>query len=81
MNVTVINAATREILRELTIDLCRGCQPTGTKNSPNPQNLGSDYSDVVRHHIVGLTGFEPVNACLRIVESVGYRIVPETLET
>jgi hypothetical protein len=64
LDVTIINATTGENLRELTIDLTRDYQPPANhpapqRNSPNPRSVGSGYSDVLRHHNVGLTGFEP----------------------
>ena len=34
-NVTLINAATRELLRELTIDTSRDYQPTGRPKGPH----------------------------------------------
>ena len=61
LDVRVVNAATGELLRELTIDPRRDYQPTGRppgptkKNSPDPRYVGSGYSDVLRHHTVGLT--------------------------
>ncbi len=33
-------------------------QPAHDKR-PNPQSVGSGVCDVLRHHNVGLTGFEP----------------------
>ena len=58
LHIRIINAATGEILRDLTIDPARDYQPTGRpdprnprpKKSPNP-NAGSGYSDVLRHHM------------------------------
>jgi hypothetical protein len=57
LNVRVVNATTGELLRELTIDTTRDYQPRNTKiRTPSE---GSDLSYLLRHHMVGLTGFEP----------------------
>ncbi|WP_424464393.1 hypothetical protein [Pseudoclavibacter helvolus] len=37
LDVTVINATTGEVLRELTIDLSRDYQPTGNPKGPTPK--------------------------------------------
>ena len=44
LNVTVINATTGELLRELTIDTDRDYQPLGTKKPPNPKVQGFPMS-------------------------------------
>jgi len=55
MNIRIVNAATGQLLRELTLN------PTATTNPPaahpdpqkhrsNPQLAGSTYADVLRHH-------------------------------
>ena len=58
LEVRVINAATGELLRELTIDLTRDYQPLRRPPGPtperpraNPHPEGSPYADVLRHHI------------------------------
>ena len=53
-DVTIINTHTGQIIRELTIDPTRDYQ-----RNLNLQNEGSGHANVLRHHIVGLTGFEP----------------------
>lgn len=44
LNVTIINAATGELLRELTIDTNRDYQPLKTKKPPNPKVQGFPMS-------------------------------------
>ena len=55
-----VNAA-REILFEMNLELTRETsrdyQPQNEKS--NTQTEGSGVSNVLRHHMVGLTGFEP----------------------
>ena len=58
-DVTIINTQTGQIIRELTIDPTRDYQPIGQRKNLNLQNGGSGHTNVLRHHIVGLTGFEP----------------------
>ena len=58
-DVTIINTQTGQIIRELTIDPTRDYQPIGQRKNLNLQNGGSGHANVLRHHIVGLTGFEP----------------------
>ncbi|MBC7631302.1 integrase core domain-containing protein [Aeromicrobium sp.] len=58
LHVRVINAITGELLRELTIDPDKDYQPR-TQETPEPASAGSKVSSVLRHHEVGLTGFEP----------------------
>jgi hypothetical protein len=60
LHVRVINAATGELLRELTIDPARNYQPTG--RPPGPKRGHRDLMrvhgvlDVLRHHRVELRG-------------------------
>jgi hypothetical protein len=60
LHVRVINAATGELLRELTIDPARNYQPTG--RPPGPKRGHRDLMrvhgvlDVLRHHRVELSG-------------------------
>ncbi|WP_182355167.1 hypothetical protein [Flaviflexus huanghaiensis] len=51
LDVTIINATTGEILRELNIDPPTTTSHNKNKNRVNPQIVGSPYSDVLRHHI------------------------------
>jgi hypothetical protein len=58
-----LDAATGEVLRDFTLDPTRDYQPTGAQRSQtekalNPKQVQS-YFDVLQHHTVGLTGFEP----------------------
>lgn len=57
LEIRIINAATEELLRELTLNPERDHQPK-TK-PPNPHNEGSGVSDVLRHHMAETEGFEP----------------------
>ena len=72
LHIRVINAATGELLRHLTLDPTRDYQPTGRppgpppattpqSKTPNPMWVRGD-SDVLRHHKVGPVGFEPTLA-------------------
>ena len=69
LDIRVIDAATGELLRHLTLDPTalprhRHARPGPTprkRNKPNPP--GSAVRDVLRHHMVGLTGFEPATPC------------------
>jgi hypothetical protein len=61
LRVRIINAATGELVRELSIDTRQDYQPTGVPkgptrktNNPNLREEGSGYSDVLRHHINAL---------------------------
>ena len=62
LNVRIINAATGELIRELTIDPTRDYQPRGghpgRPKSPEPQTQVQSYSYVLTHHMFGLRGFE-----------------------
>ncbi|HEY4632053.1 MAG TPA: hypothetical protein VIG96_12150, partial [Blastococcus sp.] len=64
--IRVIHAATGELLRDLVLDPARTTSPPAAHPAqpahdkrPNPQSVGSGVRDVLRHHTVGLTGFEP----------------------
>ncbi|MGH3631740.1 MAG: integrase core domain-containing protein [Sciscionella sp.] len=72
LHVTVVNAATGEILRDLTIDPRRDYQPTSRppgppkkRHSPNLHIAGPGYSDVPRHHNAPPAGLEPAACSLR----------------
>jgi hypothetical protein len=60
LHIRIINAATGELLRELTLDY----QPTGpatrpkTKTTPNPMRVRGHF-DVLRHHRARSEGLEP----------------------
>ncbi|WP_181026950.1 hypothetical protein [Pseudoclavibacter sp. RFBB5] len=63
--MTVINATTGEVLRELTTELSEDYQPTGNSGGPTrktkwlePATAGSSHFGVLRHLTVGLTRFE-----------------------
>jgi len=59
-DIRVINEHTGELLRELVLDPARDYQPRNpprTAQKPNP--WVRPYADVLRHHTVGTTGFEP----------------------
>ncbi len=61
-HITVINAATGEVLRDFTLDPTRAASNTETHpktRSRCKRCLGTPVNDVPRHHMVGLTGFEP----------------------
>ncbi len=65
LDIRIIDAATGELLRELTLDTTKRYQPTGRPpgpppktRTPEPANAGSGYSDVLRH-TVPRVGFEP----------------------
>lgn len=62
LDVQIINAATGDILRELTINLADVCQPRGARprhgNGSNPHFVGSSHSDVVRPHSAVAVGLE-----------------------
>jgi hypothetical protein len=54
LNITKVNAATGELLRQLTLDPTRDYQPTGAPKDPKrkssePKQVRK-YSDVLRHH-------------------------------
>ena len=74
LHIRVVNAITGELLRELVLDPSRDYQPTGApkgptkRQQPNPVE-GSAVADVLRHHIVGVTGFEPATSSSRTVEA------------
>jgi hypothetical protein len=65
LHVKIINAATGEPLRELTLDPTKGLpahrrpQRPQTEKDPNLMQVRT-YSDVLRHHSVPPAGFEPV---------------------
>ena len=63
LDIRVVNAATGELLRDLTLDPTRDYQPTGTPPGPQNEdtgpNEGSTVPDVLRHHMERATGFEP----------------------
>ena len=65
LDVRVVDAATGELLRDLTIDptprLPTHRTTTGPdqKDSRTYESAGPAVADVLRHHTVGLTGFEP----------------------
>ena len=66
-HVTIINAATGEILRALTRPPARTTNPPDAhqaqqKNRPNLQDAGPARSDVLRHHTVRSAGFEPATS-------------------
>jgi hypothetical protein len=65
-HIRIIHAATGELLRELILDPTKDYQPTGRPPGPAPEGSSPDrrivdpgHADVLRHHTVGLTGFEP----------------------
>ncbi len=79
LDVRIINATTSELLRELTIDLNRDYQPQNRKiRTPNE---GSDLSDLLRDHMVGLTGFEPAASSSRTKRATKLRHSPKPMET
>ncbi len=66
LNIRIINAATAELIRELTLDPTRDGLPT-PRRPTRPQKektrtliVGSGYSNVVTHHRVRPKGFEPL---------------------
>ena len=67
LDIRIIDAATGELLRELVLDPTRDYQPTGRPPGPTPKMTDARthdswvraVRDVLRHHTVGLTGFEP----------------------
>jgi hypothetical protein len=63
LDIRIINAATGELLRELTLDPSKRHQATGRTRwktaRPNPRLWGSAVRDVLRHHTVAGAGFEP----------------------
>ncbi|UJH71125.1 IS481 family transposase [Ornithinimicrobium sp. INDO-MA30-4] len=60
LNITIINTITGEILRELTLDPTKNYQPKPPpKTTTDLRFRRSVVADVLRHHTVGLTGFEP----------------------
>ena len=66
LHIRVVNAITGELLRELTLNPTprlpahRSTQRTDPKiTTPGPAVAGPGVADVLRHHTVGLTGFEP----------------------
>ena len=44
---------------------------------PNPQSVGSGLSDVLRHHMVGVTGFEPAASSSRTTRATKLRHSPK----
>ena len=71
LDIRVVNATTGELLRELILDPNRDYQPTGAPKGPTrtpemttaePAIAGPAVADVLRHHTVGLTGFEPATS-------------------
>ena len=64
LHVTIVDATTSEVLRDLIIDPRKDHQPTRRppgppRNKPNLQIAGPAHSDVLRHHKVRPAGFEP----------------------
>ena len=61
LHIRVIGAVTGEPLRALVSTTGRPPGPAQPANDkrPNPRIVGSGVLDVLRHHSVGLTGFEP----------------------
>ena len=72
LHVRIIDAATGELLRELTLDPARNYQPTGRPPGPTqPPNANTPtltwvrgVLDVLRDHMARLAGFEPATGCL-----------------
>ena len=58
-DIRIINATTGELLRTLTLDPRRDCQPISTPKPRNPDPEGPGVRDVSRHHMVAGAGFEP----------------------
>ena len=61
LHIRIIDAATGELLRELTLDLARDYQPTGQPPGPQKENdpepdEGSRCPDVLRHRMSGGCG-------------------------
>ena len=75
LDVRIINAVTGELLRELTIDPNRDYQPRNNER-PEPTSVGPGLSDVLRHHMVGLTGFEPAASSSRTTRATKLRHSP-----
>ena len=72
LHIRIVNAATGELLRELTIDPTRNYQPLGRPPGPKPENqkAGPQFGvrpvrDLLRDHMVELRGFEPLTFSLR----------------
>jgi len=70
LHVRVINAATGELLRVLTLNPSRDYQPTGRPprpppgtprkaRTPNPDHGFGVIPDVLRHHMARSEGLEP----------------------
>ena len=79
LHIRVINAATGELLRDLTLDPTRDYQPTGrppghNQKHPGP-NEGSGVLDLLRDQRVELRvelrGFEPLTPSMRTQCSTG----------
>jgi hypothetical protein len=63
-DVRIIDAATGELIRHLTIDPTRDYQPRGApcgahEKSSEPPTRVQSYSDVLQHHTEPMTGIEP----------------------
>ena len=86
LNITIIDAATGELIRQLTLDPTRDYQPTGApkgpkrKKAPNLMQVQS-YSDVWRHHRVGVAGFEPTTSSSRTKRATKLRHTPREATT
>ena len=70
LDIRIINAATGQHIRQLTLDPTRDFQPrqapTGRpKNEAQPSTRVPTYSDVLRHHRVEPRGFEPLTPALQ----------------
>jgi hypothetical protein len=60
LHIRIINAATGELLRQLTLDPTRDYQPTRRPQRPQTEKVRNltqvrNYSDVLRHHMVAGT--------------------------
>lgn len=76
-DITIINTTTGQIIRELILNPDKDYQPINPKNTkPEPQNEGSGYCDVPRHHMVGVTGFEPAASSSRTMRATKLRHTP-----
>jgi hypothetical protein len=69
LHIRIINAATGELLRQLTLDPTRDYQPTRRPQRPQTEKVPNltqvrNYSDALRHHMVAGTGFEPATSGL-----------------
>ena len=86
LDIRIVHAATGELLRELVLDPTRDYQPTGTPKGPartppksttaEPTFVGPAVADVLRHHMVGLTGFEPAASSSRTTRATKLRHTP-----